>query len=65
MDIVEETQEQVEARTQRYMKAKEALFGSDTMDAEWYRERYPGFPDEFYYVFEKYSNSTVNERSSG
>jgi hypothetical protein len=51
-----ETQEEIEARAQRYMRAKEALFGSDTMDAQWYRERYPGFPDNFYDVFERYSN---------
>jgi hypothetical protein len=29
--------------------------------ADWYRENYPGFPEEYYEVFEKFSASTVNE----
>jgi hypothetical protein len=24
--------------------------------ADWYRNKYPGFPDEYYEVFEKFSN---------
>lgn len=60
----EETQEEVEARSQRYQKARRALLGiidDEVMDENWYRERYPGFPDEFYSVFAKFSESRENQ----
>ena len=53
-----ETQEEVEARAQRFQKAKLALLGADvdTMDEDWYRANYPGFPDSFYPLFAEFSS---------
>lgn len=57
-----ETEEQVAARCQRFLQNKRELEGYvEEFTEEWYRAKYPGFPDEFYPVFERFSNTTVNE----
>lgn len=55
----DETQEEVEARSQRFQKARLALLGvnEEVMDEDWYRARYPGFPDNFYPIFAKFSEA--------
>lgn len=64
----EETQEEVDARSQRYQKARRALLGLkedevEVMDEDWYRAHYPGFPDEFYPVFAKFSSQRFSSAS--
>lgn len=57
----EETEEQVAARCQRFLQKKRELEGYiEEYTEEWYRIKYPGFPDDFYPIFERFSN-TVNE----
>ena len=34
---------------------------SDWYTAEWYASRYPGFPKEYYEIFEEFSRSTIKE----
>ena len=54
--VPEETPEQVEARTRRYAQvSKQLQCPYEEYSEEWYRYVHPGFPDEFYPIFVKYS----------
>jgi hypothetical protein len=51
-DDVTETEEEILARTQRFELKKRELEGYvEEFTEEWYRLKYPGFPDEFYPLF--------------
>lgn len=52
----EETEEAIIERTERFMKGQQELIGADAYTADWYRAKYPGFPDHFYPIFERFSN---------
>ena len=58
----EETEEQIAERSRRFLQNKRELEGYiEEYTEEWYRAKYPGFPDEFYPIFEKFSSSQVNQ----
>jgi hypothetical protein len=58
----EETEEQVAERSRRFLQNKSELEGYiEEYTEEWYRAKYPGFPDDFYPIFERFSNAKVNE----
>ena len=66
-----ETVEEIAKRTETYLKIQESApleeeeiidsrFISDELlvfTADWYRSKYRGFPDHFYEIFEKFSQS--------
>ena len=57
----EETEEQVAERSRRFLQNKRELEGYiEEYTEEWYRAKYPGFPDDFYPIFEKFSANSVN-----
>ena len=69
-DTVEltETEEEILARTQRFEAKKRELEGYvEEFTEEWYRLKYPGFPDEFYPLFVQASGvaPSGSDESSG
>jgi len=64
----DETEESILARTQRFEMKKRELEGYvEEYTEEWYRLKYPGFPDEFYPLFAKASGvaPSGSDESSG
>lgn len=58
---VAETEEEILARTQRYEMKKRELDGYvEEYTEEWYRMKYPGFPDEYYPLFVQASEISQN-----
>ena len=56
-----ETEEEILARTQRYQaNVRELQMGDvEEYSEEWYRIKYPGFPDEFYPIFVKVTENNL------
>lgn len=55
-----ETEEEVLARSQRFLQNKRELEGYiEEFTEEWYRIKYPGFPDTFYPLFVKFSEESI------
>ena len=65
-----EGDEEIAKRTEKYLKLQETAqveeveidsrFISDELlvfTADWYRSKYPGFPDSYYEIFEKFRTS--------
>ena len=60
----DETEESILARTPRFEMKKRELEGYvEEYTEEWYRLKYPGFPDEFYPLFAKASDESSGEAS--
>lgn len=54
---MEETEEDVAKRSQKFFQSKVELEGYiEPYTQDWYRVKYPGFPDHFYPIFERFSN---------
>ena len=71
-----ETVEEIAKRTEKYLKLQETAqveeeeidsrFISDELlvfTADWYRSKYPGFPDSYYEIFEKFSQIKCDDKS--
>jgi hypothetical protein len=57
VDPYAETEEQIQARTERYLKnVRDMGFYEEQYTEEWYRHKYPGFPDHFYPIFVQFSS---------
>ena len=71
-----EGDEEIAKRTEKYLKLQETAqveeeeidsrFISDELlvfTADWYRSKYPGFPDSYYEIFEKFSQIKCDDKS--
>ena len=71
-----EGDEEIAKRTEKYLKLQETAqveeveidsrFISDELlvfTADWYRSKYPGFPDSYYEIFEKFSEIKCDDKS--
>ena len=56
---LEEYNEEKAMKVFESFKNKESEY--PVFSSEWYREKYPGFPDMYYEAFEKFSNESVTE----
>ena len=61
MDIIE-TPEEVERRTNRF---KQLSMGDiEPFSEDWYRAKYPMFPEEYFPIFAQFSETQKNNQST-
>jgi hypothetical protein len=58
---VELDEQTVLERAMKFLKVKAELSGVEPYSEDWYRQAHPGFPDEYYPIFAKFSAETKLE----